>query len=76
VFDRPKNKFVAGFLSLSTEAVPINFLDGDLVSPALAGSIIGVRPDDIVPAPAGSGEVRDAVVTEARTLLLPRSPAA
>jgi multiple sugar transport system ATP-binding protein len=70
VFDRPKNKFVAGFLSLSTEAIPINFLDGELVSPDLAGSVIGVRPDDIDVVPAGRADVRGAVVTEVRPLLV------
>ena len=68
-FDRPKNKFVAGFLSLSSETVPINFLDGDLVSPALAGSVIGVRPDDIDMVPEGRGDIRNAIVTEVRPLM-------
>jgi multiple sugar transport system ATP-binding protein len=69
VFDRPRNKFVAGFLSVSSEAVPINFLDGDLIAGDLAESIIGVRPDDIEVAAPDAGDIRQAVVTEVRPLM-------
>jgi multiple sugar transport system ATP-binding protein len=70
VFDRPKNKFVAGFISLSAETVPINFIDGSLVSAGLAGRIIGVRPEDVELAANGTADIRGAVVTEVRPLVV------
>jgi multiple sugar transport system ATP-binding protein len=70
MFDRPKNKFVAGFLSLSGETMPINFINGDLVDGAYAGQVIGVRPEDIDLAAAAAADIRGAVVTEVRPLVV------
>jgi multiple sugar transport system ATP-binding protein len=69
LFDKPKNKFVAGFLSLSGETVPINFIDGNLVAKDLAGRVIGVRPEDIEVAPPEAADACGAVVTEVRPLV-------
>jgi len=71
LFDNPKNRFVAGFLSLSGDAVPMNFIDGGLVDRSLEGMVIGVRPDDVEIATGGrEADVRGAVVTEVRSLVV------
>ncbi|MBN2351562.1 MAG: ABC transporter ATP-binding protein [Spirochaetales bacterium] len=71
LFDNPKNRFVAGFLSLSGDTVPMNFIDGGLVDRSLAGMVIGARPDDVeVTRSVTEADVRGAVVTEVRPVVI------
>jgi ABC-type sugar transport system ATPase subunit len=63
VYDRPANRFVAGFIG----SPAMNFLDSGLIDPALLGgppgaSCTGVRPEDVTISPGGPLEGRVEVV--------------
>jgi ABC-type sugar transport system ATPase subunit len=47
IYTCPKNLFIAEFLKLGVETPPINLLDGARIAPALAGTKIGARPEDV-----------------------------
>jgi ABC-type sugar transport system ATPase subunit len=47
IYHRPNNMFVADFLFFETDTTPINFVEGEQVTEALRGDLVGVRPEDI-----------------------------
>ena len=47
IYDNPKNIFVAEFLNMDAETPAINLIDGNYVSEALSGTIVGVRSENI-----------------------------
>ncbi len=47
LYDRPKNIFVAEFLTPNAHTAPINLLDGERVQPGLWDTQVGARPEDI-----------------------------
>ncbi|HSF07370.1 MAG TPA: ABC transporter ATP-binding protein [Methylomirabilota bacterium] len=71
IYDRPKNVFVAGFVSLHTGAPPISLLDARSMpeGPRLGNVWVGVRPEDVAMArEPGADRLRGTI---ASTLSLP-----
>ena len=58
IYDRPANRFVAGFLGSPS----MNFADGGGVFGGEPGTITGVRPEDLHPDPRGEVEMTVTVV--------------
>jgi ABC-type sugar transport system ATPase subunit len=48
IYTKPRNVFIAEFLNLDIQTPPINLVDGERVSPGLANTKIGMRPEDVV----------------------------
>ena len=58
VYDRPANRFVAGFLG----SPPMNFAPGGGVFGGAPGTGVGIRPEDLHPDPAGNVSMTVTVV--------------
>jgi len=56
LYEHPCNRFVADFLNLQGDVPAIGFLAGEALSSALAGCVVGVRPEHVSVAAAGTGD--------------------